>query len=126
LFGFAKLRANNTRHTSGLRFGACTVLPGRVSRFCSPAMKYHKPALTHPDLLARWQAKGLHVKQAPQHFTHAQRYYCLAVVMRLFSRPVDSHDEWPVQLLGLFKKHLAIPPTELGFPAGWEAAPLWN
>lgn len=63
---------------------------------------------------------------APKHFTDPQSYYCLAVVMRLFSRAVDTHDEWPVRLMDLFKAHPTIAPTELGFPAGWEADPIWN
>lgn len=64
--------------------------------------------------------------QARQNFTDQQSYYCLAVVMRLFSRPVDSHDEWPVRLLDLFQAHPTIAPAELGFPTDWEADPIWN
>ena len=64
--------------------------------------------------------------RAPTHFSNPQSYYCLAVVMRLFSREVDTHDEWPVRLLDLFKAHPAIAPAELGFPAGWESDPIWN
>lgn len=63
---------------------------------------------------------------APQHFADQQTYYCLAVVMRLFSRPVDTHDEWPIRLMDLFKAHPSIAPTDLGFPANWEADPIWN
>lgn len=63
---------------------------------------------------------------APQHFADPQSYYCLAVVMRLFSRAVDTHDEWSVRLMDLFKAHPAIAPAELGFPAGWEVDPIWN
>jgi abortive infection bacteriophage resistance protein len=56
---------NNTRHTSGLRASACTVLPWRVSFFWVWfVMKYSKPALSNSDLLARWQAKGLGVPNA--------------------------------------------------------------
>lgn len=64
--------------------------------------------------------------QAPQHFKDPQSYYCLAVVMRLFSRPLDPHDEWPLRLLDLFKHHPAIAAAELGFPTAWEADPIWN
>lgn len=64
--------------------------------------------------------------QAPQHFTDPQCYYCLAVVMRLFSRSFDTRDEWPVALHDLFKAHPSIVPSELGFPASWSADPLWN
>jgi abortive infection bacteriophage resistance protein len=64
--------------------------------------------------------------QAPHHFADPQSYYCLAVVMRLFSRAVDSHDEWPVRLMDLFKAHPTIAAAELGFPAGWETDPIWN
>jgi len=60
------------------------------------------------------------------HFTNQQSYYCLAVVMRLFSRVVDVQDEWPVRLMDLFKAHPAMAPSDLGFPPGWEADPLWN
>lgn len=64
--------------------------------------------------------------QAPQHFVDPQSYYCLAVVMRLFSRAVDTHDEWPVRLMDLFKVHPGIAPADLGFPSGWETDPVWN
>lgn len=64
--------------------------------------------------------------QAKHHFTDQQSYYCLAVVMRLFSRAVDDHDEWPILLLDLFKAHPSINPAELGFPVGWEKDPIWN
>lgn len=64
--------------------------------------------------------------QAKDHFHDQQSYYCLAVVMRLFSRAVDEHDEWPVRLLDLFKTHADIDPADLGFPANWEADPIWN
>ncbi len=64
--------------------------------------------------------------QAQPHFAQQQSYYCLAVVMRLFSRAVDTHDEWPVRLMDLFKAHPTIAPTDLGFPSGWEADPIWN
>lgn len=60
------------------------------------------------------------------HFADQQSYYCLAVVMRLFSRPVDPSDEWSVRLMDLFKTHPGINPADLGFPAGWDADPLWN
>lgn len=63
---------------------------------------------------------------APQHFADQQTYYCLAVVMRLFSRPVDTHDEWPKRLMDLFKAHPTIAPADLGFPTNWEADPIWN
>jgi len=63
---------------------------------------------------------------APQHFKDQQSYYCLAVVMRLFSRVVDAHYEWPVQLMDLFKAYPGIAPADLGFPAGWESDPIWN
>lgn len=63
---------------------------------------------------------------APQHFADPQSYYCLAVVMRLFSRAFDAHDEWPVRLMDLFKAHPAIAPADLGFHAGWESDPIWN
>lgn len=65
-------------------------------------------------------------QRAPAHFSQLQSYYCLAVVMRLFSRAVDTHDEWPLRLLDLFKAHPTIAPAELGFPAGWDSDPLWN
>jgi abortive infection bacteriophage resistance protein len=64
--------------------------------------------------------------QAQPHFAQQQTFYCQAVVMRLFSRAVDAHDEWPVQLMDLFKAHPAVPPAELGFPVGWDTDPLWN
>jgi abortive infection bacteriophage resistance protein len=60
------------------------------------------------------------------HFGNQQSYYCLAVVMRLFSRAVDTQDEWPVRLMDLFKAHPGMAPVDLGFPAGWEADPVWN
>ena len=63
---------------------------------------------------------------AKPHFADQQSYYCLAVVMRLFSRPVDPNDEWPVQLMDLLKAHAGINPADMGFPAGWEADPIWN
>ncbi len=86
---------------------------------------FSKTALSTADLLARWQAKGPQASDKP-HFADQQSYYCLAVVMRLFSHPVDPNDEWPVRLLDLFKAHTSITPADLGFPAGWEADPLWN
>ena len=64
--------------------------------------------------------------QAKHHFDDQQSYYCLAVVMRLFSRVVDNDDEWPVRLVALFKAHPSINPAELGFPFGWENDPIWN
>lgn len=64
--------------------------------------------------------------QAKDHFVDQQSYYCLAVVMRLFSRPVDPDDEWPVRLMDLFMAHPAIAPADLGFPADWETDPIWN
>ena len=64
--------------------------------------------------------------QAPHHFKDPQSYYCLAAVMRLFSRPLDPHDEWPLRLLDLFKQHPAVAPAELGFPTAWEADAIWN
>lgn len=64
--------------------------------------------------------------QAPHHFRDPQSYYCLAVVMRLFSRVVDAHDEWPIRLMDLFKAHPGIDPADLGFPLGWEADLIWN
>lgn len=64
--------------------------------------------------------------QAPEHFVDSQSYYCLAVVMRLFSSAFDRHDEWPVRLLDLFKAHPGITPADLGFPADWERSPIWN
>lgn len=55
---------NNTRHTSGPRGCAGTVLPGRVSSFRRPpAVKYGKPALDNANLLALLQEKGLLVDQ---------------------------------------------------------------
>ncbi|MCF8211224.1 MAG: hypothetical protein K9K38_17755 [Rhodoferax sp.] len=93
-------------------------------------MKYSKPALSNADLLARWQAKGLAIPQ----LADAERallfigYFRLRgyVVMRLFSRALDTQDEWPVRLMDLFKTHPAMAPSDLGFPPGWEADPLWN
>lgn len=64
--------------------------------------------------------------KAPHHFADQQTYYCLAVVMRLFSRAVDTHDEWPVRLMDLLKTHPAIAPADLGFPVNWETDPIWN
>ena len=64
--------------------------------------------------------------QAKHHFADQKSFYCLAVVMRLFSRVVDDYDEWPVRLMELFKAHPSIPPAELGFPADWENDPIWN
>jgi abortive infection bacteriophage resistance protein len=64
--------------------------------------------------------------QAPQHFADPQSYYCLAVVMRLFSRAVDTHDEWPVRLMDLFKAHPTVAAIEMGFPSGWEVSPIWT
>lgn len=64
--------------------------------------------------------------QAAQHFSDPQSYYCLAVVMRLFSKAVDAHDEWPVRLADLFSAHAAIAPADLGFPQDWDTAPFWN
>lgn len=49
--------SNNTRHTSGLPAG--TVLQRRVFCARSLVLKYAKQALAGPDLLARWEAKGL-------------------------------------------------------------------
>lgn len=63
---------------------------------------------------------------ARHHFTDQQSFYCLAVVMRLFSRVVDTHDEWPARLMDMFKAHPTIAPAELGFPAGWDADPIWS
>ncbi|MBO1014589.1 Abi family protein [Achromobacter sp. SD115] len=63
---------------------------------------------------------------AAEHFNDPQSYYCLAVVMRLFSKAVDSQDEWPVRLMDLFRMHPAIAPADLGFPQGWDAASIWN
>lgn len=65
-------------------------------------------------------------EQAKHHFSDQQSYYCLAVVMRLFSKVVDEHDEWPVALLDMFQKHSSINPAELGFPESWEIDPIWN
>ena len=64
--------------------------------------------------------------QAKPHFADQQSYYCLAVVMRLFSRVVDENDEWPVRLMELFDNHPSISPAELGFPNNWENDPIWN
>lgn len=63
---------------------------------------------------------------AAEHFTDPQSYYCLAVVMRLFSKAVDTQDEWPIRLMDLFRMHPAIAPADLGFPQGWEASSIWS
>jgi len=47
--------------------------------------------------------------QAQSHFAQQKSFYCLAVVMRLFSRPIDAHNEWPLQLMDLFKAHSSSP-----------------
>ena len=64
--------------------------------------------------------------QAKHHFTDQQSYYCLAVVIRLLSQPIDINNEWPIQLMDLFSTHSDISQTELGFPADWADDPLWN
>lgn len=64
--------------------------------------------------------------QAPQHFVNPQSFYCYAVVIRLCVRQLDVYNEWPIQLLDLFKAHPGINPADLGFPAAWDADPLWN
>ncbi len=64
--------------------------------------------------------------QARHHFADQQSYYCLAVVMRLFSRVMDIEDGWPVRLMDLFKKHPRIGSEALGFPQDWERDPLWG
>ena len=64
--------------------------------------------------------------QARHHFADQQSYYCLAVVMRLFSRVMDTEDGWPVRLMDLFKKHPRIGSEALGFPQDWERDPLWG
>jgi abortive infection bacteriophage resistance protein len=60
------------------------------------------------------------------HFANQQTYYCLAVVMRLFSRAVDTQDEWPIRMLELFSSHPGICASDLGFPHNWEIDPVWN
>ena len=64
--------------------------------------------------------------RAAAHLNDPQSYYCLAVVMRLLSKAVDSRDEWPVRLLESFRTHAAITPADLGFPQGWRDDPIWN
>ncbi len=64
--------------------------------------------------------------QARQHFSHQQSFYCYAVVIRLCSRPVDTGNEWPIQLLDLFKAHPSIHPGDMGFAPDWHLDPLWN
>lgn len=64
--------------------------------------------------------------RAAAHFNDPQSYYCLAVVMRLLSKVVDSRDEWPVRLLESFRTHAAITPADLGFPQRWRDDPIWN
>lgn len=63
--------------------------------------------------------------RAAAHFSDPQSYYCLAVVMRLFSKALDVHDEWPTRLKGLMRTYPAIASTEMGFPADWESDTLW-
>jgi abortive infection bacteriophage resistance protein len=64
--------------------------------------------------------------RAAAHFADLQSYYCLAVVMRLFTRAVDAQDEWPARLTDVFRSHRAITPSDLGFPIGWATDPIWN
>jgi abortive infection bacteriophage resistance protein len=63
---------------------------------------------------------------AAAHFGDPQSYYCLAVVMRLFTKAVDAQDEWPVRLTNLFRAYPGVPAADLGFPVGWIADPVWN
>ncbi|WP_084330691.1 Abi family protein [Castellaniella defragrans] len=65
-------------------------------------------------------------QQAQSHFADPRSYYCLAVVMRLFTKPVDMNDEWPIRLSDLLKAYPDIPPQEMGFPNNWDADDLWN
>ncbi len=65
--------------------------------------------------------------------THRSRDLFALLYFRIYPEPLlppswlmDTHDEWPIRLMDLFKAHPAIAPADLGFPANWEADPIWN
>jgi abortive infection bacteriophage resistance protein len=60
------------------------------------------------------------------HFAQNQSFYCYAAVIQVLLKSMQPQPEWPTRLKQHFNNYPNISPTEMGFPANWDAMSLWT
>lgn len=58
--------------------------------------------------------------------TRTNTFYARAVVMAALLAAVEPDAEWNRKLVALVARYPGVPVSAMGFPAGWEARPLWQ
>lgn len=66
------------------------------------------------------------LKRERQHFSSNRSFYAYAVVIQVLLKSMQSKPEWPMRLKQHFNNYPNISPTEMGFPANWDAMSLWT
>jgi len=67
------------------------------------------------------RAKALAVELTP-----ADAFYARAVVLAALLREVAPASDWRQRLAALLARYPGVAPSAMGFPAGWEARPIWR
>jgi abortive infection bacteriophage resistance protein len=60
------------------------------------------------------------------HFVNPARFYSRAVAIRILTNVIDGNHDFVDGLKNLFDSTPSVNPAMMGFPANWDADPLWK